>query len=111
MADIALNVDAKNRALRSFIVGLAIDVCVAVVLVLMNVFGSADGWGDLDWKILGFTLAKTVLMSAGSYVLRRFADGSVIPTPLPPAPVPAPADATSIPKAEHEAADERGVDG
>lgn len=87
-----LNVDARNRALRSFIVGLAIDVAVAVALLLVNVFGSAQSWDDLDWKIIAFSLGKTLATTIGSYVLRRFADGSAIPTPLPPSPVPPPAD-------------------
>jgi hypothetical protein len=89
-----LQVDAKNRALRTFLVGLAMDVAVALVLVLVTAFNSADGWGDFEWKVLGFTLGKTLVTTAGSYILRRFVDPSGIPTPLPPAPVPAPADNT-----------------
>lgn len=89
-----LQVDSKNRALRTFIVGIASDVAVAVVLVLVTVFGGVNGWGDVQWAALGFTLAKTVIMTAGSYILRRFVDRSSIPTPLPPAPVPPPADVT-----------------
>jgi hypothetical protein len=92
MSATPLSIDAGNRALRSFIVGLAIDVGVAITLVLVNVFGAAGGWDELDWKIIGFSVAKTVVASAGSYILRRFVDASGIPTPLPPAPVPPPAD-------------------
>lgn len=89
-----LTADAKNRALRTFLVGLATDVAVAVVLVLVTAFGGLNGWGDIQWATLGFTLAKTVVTTAGSYFLRRFVDQSAIPTPLPPAPVPPPADPT-----------------
>lgn len=88
----ALAVDAKNRALRTFLVGLATDVLVALTLVIVTALSSATGWGDVEWKVLGFTLAKTLVTTAGSYVLRRFVDPSGIPTPLPPTPVPPPAD-------------------
>lgn len=87
-----LNTDAKNRALRTFLVGIATDVAVAVALVLVNTFAKANGWGDFDWSILGFSLAKTGVTTAGSYVLRRFLDTSSLPTPLPPSPVPEPND-------------------
>jgi hypothetical protein len=96
MAATPLTIDAGNRAKRSFIVGLTIDVGVALALVLVNVFTAAGGWDELDWKIIGFSLGKTLVTTAGSYVLRRFVDGSVIPTPLPPTPVPAPADPNAV---------------
>jgi hypothetical protein len=76
--------DARNRALRTFVVGIATDVAVAVGLVLVNAFTKANGWGDFDWSILGFSVAKTGVTTAGAYVLRRFVDPSTVPTPLPP---------------------------
>lgn len=85
-----LSRDARNRALRTFVVGLAVDIGVAIVLVLVTAFGKANGWSDLQWTLLGFTLSKTIVTTGGSYVLRRFLDGSAVPTPLPPAPVPVP---------------------
>lgn len=80
-----LHTDARNRALRSLLQGLAIDVLVAVVLVVSTQFGDANGWGDLQWSLLSFTLAKTVVQSIASFTMRRFLDASSIPTPLPPA--------------------------
>lgn len=88
----ALSDDARNRALRTFLVNISTDVAVALVLVLVAAFGEAEGWGDFEWSLLGFTLAKTAVVTAGSYILRRFLDPSSLWTPLPPAPVPAPAD-------------------
>jgi hypothetical protein len=85
-----LNTDARNRAVRTFLVGITTDVGVAVALVLYNAFTKANGWGDFDWSVLGFLLSKTAITTGGSYVLRRFLDGSSLPTPLPPAPVPEP---------------------
>jgi hypothetical protein len=89
-----LTADAKNRALRVFLTGLGIDVGVAVAVFITTVLADANGWGDLQWAVLGFTFVKTVLSSAGAFVLRRFVDQSSFPTPLPPAPVAAPADRT-----------------
>ena len=80
-----LTIDARNRALRTFMVNIAADIGVATTLVLVNAFSSANGWGDFDWNIILFTLAKTGVVTTGSFVLRRFLDGSSLPTPLPPA--------------------------
>lgn len=84
----ALAADAKNRAVRTFLQGLAIDLGVAVAaLVLANVDKITSREGLI---LFGITLAKTVVTTVASYVMRRFVDGSSVPTPLPPAPVPAP---------------------
>lgn len=88
----SLTQDAGNRALRTFLVNLATDVAVALVLVLVTAFQKANGWGDFEWSVLAFSLGKTAVTTAGSYILRRFLDGSALPTPLPPAPVPEPND-------------------
>lgn len=85
MPNTLLKIDAKNRALRTFLVGLATDVLGAVVLLFTPLITSANSWSDLDWKLMGFLLAKTVLSTAFSYLLRTILDGSKIPTPLPPA--------------------------
>lgn len=69
-----LKADAKNRALRSFLQGLGIDVAVAVALVLLTVFKDADSWGAVQWTILSFTLFKTVVQSCASYVMRMWVD-------------------------------------
>ena len=89
-----LIIDAKNRALRTFLQSLAVDVLVAVCLVLYNVFSNSTNWDSLDWKIIGFSLAKTVVVSITSFIMRRFLDQSSMPTPLPPAPQPSPSDPT-----------------
>lgn len=86
-----LRADARNRAFRTFLQGLGVDVAVAVAVVLVTVFSDADGWGDLQWAVIGFSLAKSVVTSVASYVMRAFLDKSRLPTPLPPEPVVAPA--------------------
>lgn len=85
--------DARNRALRTFLQGLAIDVLVAVATLLITVFATASSWGELQWAVIGFSLLKTVLMAIASFIMRRFLDrpGSIA---LPPDPPGLPADFT-----------------
>ena len=78
-----VSADARNRALRTFVQGLAVDVLVALALVVTTVFSSAQGWDDIEWSIVGFLVAKTVAVTAASYVMRLFLDGSGVPTPEP----------------------------
>lgn len=77
-------VDAKNRALRTFAQGLAADVLAAVILLVLPVFSNAQGWQDIDWKVLGFLLAKTVVVTGLSFVMRQYLDKSTDAF-LPPA--------------------------
>lgn len=62
--------DARNRAFRTLIQGLAFDVAAALTIVLYTAFSSAEGWGDIQWALLGFTLTKTFAVSALSYLMR-----------------------------------------
>lgn len=84
-----LREDARNRALRTFLTGLGIDVAVGVALVLVTYVGPLGGWDEFQWTVLSFSLVKSVIQAVGAYILRRFIDGRV-PTPVPPAPVPPP---------------------
>lgn len=77
----ALKADAGNRALRTFLQNLAIDLGVAVALVVYTTVGSGS---DIDWALLGLSILKTVLVTAASYIMRRFGDPSSFPTPTPP---------------------------
>jgi hypothetical protein len=86
--------DAKNRAWRSFLQGLGIDVAVAVAIVAYQI---ASNPKPIVWAIVGASLARTVVQSAASYVMRRFLDGSKIPTPLPPDPPGKPAEVVDEP--------------
>lgn len=65
-----IQADARNRAYRTLLQGLAFDVGAAIVVVLYSVFSSASGWGDFQWAIIGFTLVKTFMVSALSYLMR-----------------------------------------
>jgi len=86
----SLTGDARNRAVRTFLQGLGIDLLLAVAaLVLANVDSITDRQG---LTLFAIALGKTVVTTAASYVMRRFLDDSPVPTPLPPAPVPEPND-------------------
>lgn len=74
--------DARNRALRTFLAGLAIDLAVAVALLVQDSVQEPNA----DWRVLGASLVRTVLQTTAAYVLRRFIDPSRVPTPLPPNP-------------------------
>lgn len=74
--------DARNRALRTFLQGLALDIGVAVALLVYDAV-QAD---QPDYRLLLASLIKTVLQVAASYVMRRLVDPSRIRTPLPPDP-------------------------
>lgn len=83
----ALAADARNRAARTFLQGLVIDIGVAIATLIL---ASAQTITDKSGLIaLGIALGKTVVTTAISYVMRRFLDNSRVPTPTPPAPVPA----------------------
>lgn len=75
--------DARNRALRTFLQGLAIDLAVAIAaFALANVDSITDKQGLI---LAATTLGKTVVTTIAAYVMRRYLDGSSLPTPLPPA--------------------------
>jgi len=86
--------DARNRATRTFLQGLAIDVAVALSLVVITYFATADGWGDIQWAILGFSVFKTVLMVVAAFIMRRFVDRPGSST-LPPDPPGQPSEPTN----------------
>ena len=77
--DLTAKSDARNRAFRTLLQGLAFDVAAAIVIVLYTAFSSAEAWGDIQWTLLGFTLAKTFAVSALSYLMRTVFASAVPP--------------------------------
>jgi hypothetical protein len=65
-------VDAKNRALRTFLQNLGIDLLVAVALVIYTTVGQGT---KIDWALLGLSILKTVLSTAASYIMRVLGKG------------------------------------
>lgn len=76
-----LAADATNRAWRTFLQGLAIDVLVAVAGVVYTI---AMDPTPVVWAVVAASMARTIAQSAASYIMRRFLDSSKFPTPLPP---------------------------
>ena len=62
--------DAKDRAWRTLLQGLAIDVAVTLVLFLYTATASIE-WTKAYWTLLGLSLAKTVIQTAVSSLMRR----------------------------------------
>lgn len=79
-----LAADSRNRAIRSFVQGLGIDVAVGLALVLATFFVDKNSWGEIEWTILSFSLAKSGIQAVAAYVMRQYLDGSRVPTPEPP---------------------------
>lgn len=82
---------ARERATRTFLTGLGIDLAVALATALLAWLPGADLSQRAAWIILGTTVAKTLLSTAASYVLRlklqpaTEVDGAFQITDLPPA--------------------------
>jgi len=66
------NADAKNRAWRTFVQGLGIDLAVALVLAVgPALVGSDFAWSRAYWSALGLLAAKTAVHTVVSYVARK----------------------------------------
>lgn len=72
----ALRADAKNRAWRTLLQGLATDVLVALAAVLLAWLPDADITSGEAWTVIGVTLAKTALTTAASWAMRAKLDAS-----------------------------------
>lgn len=86
-----LNTDAKNRAWRSFVQGFAMDLVAALFIWVGPMVSDIESWSDWDTSLIGLLFLKTLILTGFSYVMRRYIDGSSIPTPLPPEPAAEPA--------------------
>lgn len=76
--------DARNRALRTFVQGVGIDVLVAIAAVLLVWLPDADVSNKEAWLVLGTSVVKSVLTAIAAYVMRAKLDGSGL-SPAPPA--------------------------
>lgn len=66
--------DARNRAVRTLVQGLAFDMLAAVVLVGFTALSAAQSWGDLEWTLIGFAVVKSAGISGLSYLMRTVLD-------------------------------------
>lgn len=69
--------DALNRSWRTLLQGLLFDVLAAISLVFLPLITGADDWSDLDWKTMGFLLAKTIVVAGFSYLMRHLVQPNV----------------------------------
>ena len=76
---------AVKRGWQTLLQGLAIDVVVAVALVVLATLPALDSWDTLRLQIgvISFTLAKSVVQAVVSWVVRRWFDQSGSSQPLP----------------------------
>lgn len=77
MTEPQVQASAKNRAWRTFLQNAATDVLAALVLLIFPVISSASGWQDIDWKVMGFMVAKTIVASFLAYLMRVMQLGTV----------------------------------
>lgn len=70
MASAPVKAAATERATRSLVQGLGIDVLIAVAAALLTWLPEADVLDGAAWLLLGTILVKTVLQAAASYVMR-----------------------------------------
>lgn len=69
-AEALTKTDAKSRAWRTFLQGLAIDVGVSLVLFLYTATAVIE-WTKAYWILLGLTFAKTLIQSAVASIMRH----------------------------------------
>ena len=67
---------AAKRGWQTLAQSLAVDVAVGVALALLSLIGPWEGWGDVQWSILGFAVAKSVVQAVVAWVIRRWRDQS-----------------------------------
>jgi hypothetical protein len=70
----AVKSDAKNRAMRTFLQGLGIDLLIAIAGTAYIVL-TGEGFG---WAVLGTAVAKTALTTLASYVMRIKLNGKLL---------------------------------
>lgn len=77
-------VDARNRAARTFWQMLGIDVLIAVLIVMAPAIANVE-WSVAWWAALGLAVARSALGAVVSYLARKFVPpgvGSPVATDL-----------------------------
>lgn len=64
--------DARNRAWRTLVQGLGIDLAVALLLAIgPSLVGNDFAWSTGYWRTLGLLAAKTAIQTLVSYAARK----------------------------------------
>lgn len=83
--DKALAADARNRALRTLLQGLAFSVLAALAVALFEALTSSTSWSEFWGKVIAFSFFQSIAVAALSWLMRTYLDKSRLRTPLPPA--------------------------
>lgn len=68
----AVNADARNRAFRTFMQGLVVDIIAALsITVLPALAGSEFVFSRVYFTTLAILVGKTVVVTAVSYIARK----------------------------------------
>lgn len=67
---IAVKADARERAVRTLVTSLGVDVLVGVGIVASDWIGSADIRSSAAWATLGVLVAKSAITAVASYLVR-----------------------------------------
>lgn len=67
---------ARKRGWQTLAQSLGIDVAVGVALAVATLVGPWESWGDVQWAILGFAVAKSIVQAVVAWTIRRFRDNS-----------------------------------
>lgn len=70
MASVPVKASARERAKRTLLTGLGLDVAIAVAAALLAWLPTADVVSSAAWLVLVTSLIKTILQAVASYVLR-----------------------------------------
>lgn len=71
-----VEVDARNRAWRTFVQGLGIDVLAAVVVTLLPMVTVLE-WSLAWWLALGLAVSRSALGALVAYLARKLVTPSV----------------------------------
>ena len=76
--ELTLDQIARKRGWQTAIQGLAIDVVVAVALVILATLPDATDWAVVrdNWPVVALPVSKSVVQAIAAWVVRRFADQS-----------------------------------
>lgn len=68
----SVEADARNRAFRTFVQALAVDVLAAVVLAVGPTLADQHfAWTRAYWTTVGLLAAKTAVQTVVSYLARK----------------------------------------
>lgn len=75
--------DARNRAIRTFLANLGLDVAITLLSVLATAILTLDITSKEAWTTLGILLLKTALSAPASYIARlKFGPKQAVPLTL-----------------------------